>query len=171
MVYQRCRVGIEAEDSLLHIFDLESEKEVARHTLCSGKGKIISNKNHYRDREQQVADYEQAIRDLLGDDYGAQLCALLKRTSPKIYKDQLTGAKKILAGYQALPSELLTHLCQRPRLTVSSLRDYLAAYTRQPERLQQEAHARREKLKTGTGLSRYAELFPELNQEASHEFH
>ena len=58
MVYQRCRVGVQAEGSQWHVFDLESEEEITCHTLCAGKGKIIRNNNHYRDRAQQIADKE-----------------------------------------------------------------------------------------------------------------
>lgn len=170
MVYQRCRVGVQAEGSQLHIFDLESGEEIACHTLSTGKGQIVRNNNHYRDRAQQVADYERTICQRLGDNYGSQLCALLRRTSPKIYKDQLVGAKQVLAPYQVLPTELLEHLCQRPRLTATGLRDYLAAYTSQPERLHQDMQERASGEDDGA-LSRYADLMPELTQEASYELH
>lgn len=171
MAYQRCRVGVLAVAGRLHVLDLESGQEIAVHNQSVGKGQTITNKNHYRDRAQQAADYEQALRERLGDEYGTALCVLLKRTSPKIYKDQLAGAKQVLEPYSELSDELLSHLCQRPRLTVTALRDYLAAYTSQPERLQQDRQADTAPCTGTDGLARYAELFPELTQEASYELH
>lgn len=171
MAYQRCRVGVSADEGQLQIFDLESGEEIACHSLSTGKGQVIRNNNHYRDRAQQIVDYEQAIHQQLGAHFGAQLCALLKRTSPRIYKDQLAGAQQVLAPYQALPEPLLVHLCQRPRLTATGLRDYLAAYTSQPERLQRDAREEDAKPNAGAALSRYGELMPELTLEASYELH
>ena len=103
MVYQRCRVGVRAENTLLHIIDLETGEETAHHRICLEKGRVIRNTDHYRDRAQQISDYEQAIIEQLGADYGSRLCALLKATSPNIYKDQLAGAGRILGQHTSLP--------------------------------------------------------------------
>jgi hypothetical protein len=63
----------------------------------------------------------------------------LKASSPKIYKDQLLGAKQVIAThivqYGKINAELLERILTSPRLTASQLRDRLEAYQLHPERL------------------------------------
>lgn len=62
---------------------------------------------------------EQAIVGQLGDDLGLRLCARLKATSPRIYKDQLRGANQLPgrgagtapAGPRSRPAERLRLSC------------------------------------------------------------
>ena len=49
--------------------------------------------------QQRVEALEAALEQQLGDSASQRLCALLKTTSPKIYKDQLVGAKQIIAAH------------------------------------------------------------------------
>lgn len=135
-VYQRCRIGVSDTGGELLVTDLDSGKEITRHTLCLEKGVVIRNTDHYRDRARQVAEYEQAIVNRIGSDFGQQLCALLKLSSPKIYKDQLAGAGRILGKHTQVPDTVLQHVLLRPRLNVSGLRDYLEAYTENSDRLE-----------------------------------
>ena len=168
MAYQRCRVGVGEADGVLHIADLESGEEVAHHTVCLEKGRVIRNTDHYRDRAQQIRDYEGAIVESLGTDYGPRLCALLKATSPRIYKDQLAGARRILRHYEILPEGLMERVLQRARLTATGMRDYLEAYTSQPERLQVPPPHETPNTATGAALRRYGNLGA---VEVHHEFH
>ncbi|HSN23098.1 MAG TPA: hypothetical protein VLS45_02820, partial [Methylomicrobium sp.] len=66
------------------------------HVISLEKGQIIKNTHHYLDREQRVDALEAALEQQLGEIARQRLCALLKTTSPKIYKDQLVGAKQII---------------------------------------------------------------------------
>lgn len=166
MAYQRSRVEVREHGGQLFIHDLESKAEVARHGLCLEKGRVIRNTNHYRDRAQQISDYETIICEQIGADYGRRLCALLKATSPRIYKDQLAGARRIVRQHGALSNTLLEHLLDRPRLTATGLRDYLAAYANHEERLQTTETI--PTTATESTLRRYANLAIE---EVCHEFH
>lgn len=166
MAYQRCTVGVCDSEGQLQIKDLENGLEITCHTISLEKGIIIRNTDHYRDRAQQVSDYEHAIVGHIGDEYGNQLCALLKATSPKIYKDQLAGAGRILTQHTELPATVLDRLLSRPRLNATGLRDYLDAYAANSERLEvatvittSSADAR---------LACYADLTLQENQ---HELH
>ncbi len=137
--YQLSRVGVRREGSQLIISDLETDREIARHGLSQGKGEIIKNNHHYRDRSQQIADYEAIIQQRLGEAAGRALCALLKQTSPRIYKDQLAGLRSLLNRYE-MPPLLVQRLLDRPALTSRQIRDYLEAYAAHPERFEaQEA--------------------------------
>src|SRR3546814_15241018 len=61
---------------------------------------------------------------------GVQTCALpilLKRTSPRIYKDQLVAVRALLRDHQLADTVLVTDLSQRQELTASMLKRYLEA--------------------------------------------
>jgi len=95
-------VGVLEEDGQLVIGALDSGEVLAHHPLACGKGEVFKNTHHYRDRTQQIAALEAALVTLLGAPLGARLCALLKATSPAIYKDPLRGAQTVLAAQQPL---------------------------------------------------------------------
>ena len=69
-----------------------------------------------------------------GQATGTRLCALLKATSPRIYKDQLVALKGLLARHPELPQALWERLLDRPALTASQCRDYFEAYAADPGR-------------------------------------
>ncbi|MCB1720085.1 MAG: IS21 family transposase, partial [Candidatus Competibacteraceae bacterium] len=136
LVYQQARIGVQEQGTQLVLTALDSGQEIARHTLCLGQGQIIKNTDHYRDKQAPIIELESLIRQLLGEPAGEQLCALLKHTSPRIYKDQLRGLKSLLERY-GMPPALLRQLCDRSQLTTTQIRDYLLAYQTHPERLQE----------------------------------
>lgn len=170
MAYQRCRVGVKAEGDTLLIHDLDSSEPLARHALCPGKGQVIRNRDHYRDRSQQIGDYEVRVTARLGQHNGERLCALLRATSPKIYKDQLVGADQVLAGYETVPASVMDRVLDRSSLTATGLRDLLAAYTRHAERITVPLEAGKLSAPIGArpnpALQRYSELM-----EVRNEFH
>ncbi len=64
---------------------------------------------------------------------GGRLCALLKASVPKIDKDQLHGVQRLLSAQKTLDLALIEHLCEKPTLTATRLREYLDAYAAHPE--------------------------------------
>jgi transposase len=139
MAYQSANVGVSAQAGQLLIKDLANGKQIAEHVISLEKGQIIKNTHHYRDKQQQVETLEAALSLQLGDDDSQRLCALLKASSPKIYKDQLLGAKQVIAThtvhYGEINAGLLERILTSTRLTASQLRDRLEAYQLHPERL------------------------------------
>jgi len=139
MVYQGARVGVGNEKGQLLISDLETGELIAQHVIRIEKGQIIKNRDHYRDKAQRIENLEADILQCLGQAENSQaLCALLKATSPNIYKDQLVGAKQLLNAhikqYGEIDAPLLSRLIDTPRLTATGLRDRLAAYQQHPQR-------------------------------------
>ncbi len=139
MVYQNTRVGVVSREGQLLISDLATEEVIAEHHLCLEKGQVIKNTDHYRDKAQRIESLEADIQDLLAHTDSSQaLCQLLKATSPKIYKDQLAGAKQVLTAYcnqyGAIEQKLLAQLIDTSRLTATGLRERLTAYQQHPER-------------------------------------
>src|SRR5690606_13576345 len=95
MPYQCAAVGVREAAGELLISDLESGERIAVHALCTEKGRIVKNNNHYRDHAQRITELEAAIEAQLDEDVGRQLCRLLKRTAPRIYKDQLRAVRNL----------------------------------------------------------------------------
>ena len=117
----------------LKLFDLTTDEEIARHSLCTGKGKIIKNNHHYRDLTLRTETLEQELTELIAHPDSAQLLVLIKRSSPKIYKDQLVGLRQIFARLGVPTGPQLQRLCQRPRLTATQLESLLKAMQSAPQ--------------------------------------
>jgi len=136
MEYQETTVLVEEKDSELKIYDLHSKEEIASHALSERKGEQVINRNHYRDRQKVIEGFETEMIEILGDETALSLCALLKSTSPKIYRDQLTGLLKILRKYQKENMDLKAPfqiLIGREQLKVSFIKNFLSAFYIQKE--------------------------------------
>lgn len=127
MAWQQARVGVLESAGHIHISDLNTGELIASHALCSDKGKVVKNTHHYRDHAQRLSQLEQAIGALLGDETGQRLCHQLKRSEPKIYKDQLVAARDLLKRHAPVDPELISTLAERPGITAKRLRSYLEA--------------------------------------------
>jgi len=143
---------------------------VARKSLAIACARGIKNTDHYRNKQQQIIELEHLICQQLGEPAGEQLCALLKHTSPRIYKDQLRGLKSLLERY-AMPPALLAQLCDRAQLSTTQIRDYLLAYQAHPERWQVPPQSPvPSHLPSDQALTPYAALTPstEIEHDACH---
>jgi len=166
MIYQSARVGVKAETGQLIISDLETGDKIAEHLISIEKGKVIKNTDHYRDKAQRIKDLEGDLLLVLGDTEQSQaLCALLKATSPKIYKDQLLGAKQVVSAYckqyGVIEAEHLSRLINTPRLTATGLRERLLAFQQNPERnndAQTQQHTNDQVNRGNRSLAHYAAL-------------
>lgn len=167
MAWQQARVGILESGSQLHISDLNTGEVIASHALCSDKGKVIKNTHHYRDHAQRLNNLEADINDLIGSETGHRLCQQLKRSEPRIYKDQLVAARNLLKHHAPVDPELMATLAARPGMTATRLRSYLEAAQaatlreRQPEPLPEPKQA--------LDLSAYQRLGRSSGQGVTHE--
>ena len=130
MIYQSSTVMIREDGRKLMIYNLESGDMIAEHDICEGKGHIIKNTNHYRDHRKRIKDLEEDIAGIVGNELGQKLCTILKASSPKIYRDQFTGLIKVIKHHSDKQdiNNPLGLLAERPRLTVTFIRDYLEAF-------------------------------------------
>ena len=137
MKYQSCTVRIKQEGTALVISDIETLTVIATHNICERKGEIIKNNNHYRDYAKLISDKEKEIGHIIGSDNAEKICKIIKRTSPKIYKDQLAGLIKILKDHdEDNLTEAISALLEKPRLKVTFVRDFLDAfYSKRQSRL------------------------------------
>jgi len=130
MIYQSSTVMIRQDGTKLMIYNPESSDMIAEHDICEGKGHIIKNTNHYRDHRKRIKDLEEDIAGIVGNELGQKLCTILKASSPKIFRDQFTGLIKVIKQYSDKQDidNPLGLLAERPRLTVTFIRDYLEAF-------------------------------------------
>jgi hypothetical protein len=173
LAYQRSRGGVVESDGQLVISDPGSGAVIARHGLAPGKGAIVKNTHHDRDPAVAIADLEAAIEQRLGTASGQRLCALIKATEPKIYKDQLQGVKRLLGGYPALDPGLVAALCDKPAMSYTRLRAYLEAYSAHPERCGEPPPSAPSGAGTSASspLARYATIAAANAPEGTHDLH
>lgn len=169
MNWQQARVGVCEHDGQLIINDLESGEVIASHPVCESKGLMIKNRHHYRDHEQRIIDLEASIAESVGSQTATALCALLKRTSPRIYKDQLVAVRDLLCSHGGVDRAKIAELAQRSALTATTLKDYLEGW--QQARVRgREVHEQPFDISNGPpDLSAYARLGRLSGQEVIHE--
>jgi transposase len=174
MAYQSGRVNVLATaEGQLHIYAPCGGERIASHPLSQGKGEIVKNGDHYRDKAQQVAELEAEIEQALGE-AGRRLCEQLRRTEPQHYKDKLRGVKRHLARLGALPEAELAYLADKAGLKVSTLLDYVSAWEANPERFTQRTHAGVTNPASPQGcapLAAYGSLTRKEHEEATHGLH
>ncbi len=158
MAYQRSQVGVEEAGQQLYIVDLGSHERIACHALSGGKGEIIKNTDHYRDKQLRIEQLEQQLSTLIGEAFSSTLSRLLKDSMPRHHKDQLAGVVSLFKQYQPLAPDLLETLCQRPRLTATRVRDFLQAYQDSPQRLSEEQQGEQPEPMTSGQLAAYGAL-------------
>jgi transposase len=164
LVYQRAQVAVQVENGHLQITDLSTGQKIAEHTLRLEKGQIIKNTDHYRDKGQYIQQLEQDIHELLGQggDASQALCALLRQTSPKIYKDQLLGVKQILnqwlPRYGQVKDEALARILRRSQLTATGFRACLEAWQYHREQTASATTTDTQAAGPSTQLARYSAL-------------
>jgi hypothetical protein len=82
LAYQRATVAVLEEDGQLVICALDSGEVVARHPLACGKGAVLKNTHHDRDRVQQIAELEEDLLALRATPW-AHACAPCSRPPPQ----------------------------------------------------------------------------------------
>ena len=162
MAWQRQSVALREEGHQLVILTPDQSEELARHTLSTEKGTVVKKTHHYRDMALAVKELEEKVIARLGAEYGGALCHLLKTTSPKIYRDQLSGVLRIIKRLGMPDSAVLEPLCQRSTLTAKGLEEHLEAYQAGQPSIQEASP-----VMTGA-LGRYSHL---TEAGGAHAFH
>ncbi|MEN8250626.1 MAG: IS21 family transposase [Bacteroidota bacterium] len=159
MRWQRGQVTVSvSSDNELCIHDPKTGQKIASHVLHQGKGQIIKNNDHYRDKSQQISDLEQSIQQTLGKTTGQRLCLAIKNNDVRHYKDQLQGLKQQTDRLNKLPKNQLEHLLKKDTLKVSYILDYLNAWENNPQRVQNLGETPPKASEASTLLANYQAL-------------
>lgn len=102
---QNTIVYLQLQDDKLHLFDKETGKTLAIHSVCTDKGKLVRNTSHARDRTVSLQELEDKVKkevhaDSLIDEY----LESLHRDKSRYYRDNLTYIDK---HYDSFPTEIL----------------------------------------------------------------
>ncbi|EBN0225573.1 IS21 family transposase, partial [Salmonella enterica subsp. enterica serovar 4,[5],12:i:-] len=122
---------------------------------------------HYRDHAQRRQQLEQDIQVLVGDEaLSLALCDQLRRSLPKVYKDQLFAVRNLLSKHAPVERDMLLNLSQKPGLTARQIEAYLVAtqLASRRERLPEPVPEAPSEL----DLSAYRQLGRSTGQEVTH---
>ena len=136
MVFQRGAVRVRIDDEgQLCIHHGASGDVVAVHAISPGKGVVVKNGDHYRDKSQRREQLEATIVEAFGEALARRLCAQLALCEPNNYIDKLRGVNRHLERLKRLPRAMLETLAERPDgLRVRTLLEYVSAFEANPER-------------------------------------
>ena len=149
--WQRQTVWVRETDNHLIVLDV-TRQEIARHDIQAGKGAIVANRDHYRDKATTIRQLEAQIGEMMQPLDATDLFAVIKHTSPTIYKDQLAGIRQILRKrHEPVQQDELDWICNRPELTATQFRKLLAVAPEMMVRRKEQGIP----VHTG-GLDRYA---------------
>ncbi|WP_168927552.1 transposase, partial [Nitrincola alkalilacustris] len=168
LAWQQAQVGVMEQESQLIITDLNTREILAEHPLCLEKGRIIKNNHHYRDKEARVAQLVAEINQVLGDELGTSLCQQIKRTEPKIIKDQLVALKMLITHLEPVERTLLEQLSDRPGITAGKIKRYLEAERQARDKGREEDQHPVARPSSTVDLSAYQRLGHSSGQEVTH---
>jgi transposase len=117
-------VYVEVKESELIIRATPQGDILARHRLGLGKGELIKNRNHGRDRSKGIEAFkETVIRQLSNPEEAKQFIQEVGARYPRYMRDQLQVIQHTINQYRHVIDEALTH-CVRDHLwSANDLRD------------------------------------------------
>ena len=102
-------VFLEEKESRLLIYSHDTGKLIAEHEINPGKGRLVRNSSHKRDRESSLEALEEKIKSYIGS--SGQVIAYLsetRRRKPRYYRDSLNCIIQTMYRYpQAILNEAL----------------------------------------------------------------
>lgn len=123
--YYDCpEVVIQAENGELSVLTPQMEV-ICAHTLASGKGMLIQNQNHLRDRDSGLNQLQQELEEALehqADDF----LRSLRKEKPRYARDQFLMLRSLLERYGLDRLLDAIRFCRKLRLFSSNtVRDYI----------------------------------------------
>lgn len=110
-VDEQSRVFLNEENESLVIMDPEGVF-IARHVICAGKGTLITNKSHRRDRSSSTQQMREAVENLFND--REEIHVFLNRVQeayPRYMRDQLATLLECYDTYGATACQQALSLC------------------------------------------------------------
>ncbi|MCQ2011663.1 IS21 family transposase [Sporolactobacillus sp. STSJ-5] len=128
------KVFIELKESELIIKKQSQGEVLARHILSTGKGELIKNRQHARDRSKGIQAYKETIiRQFNDGDQAALFIQELSKRYPRYVRDQLQIIQYALHHFRQEMEQALT-ICIKDQLwSANDLRDVSQHLARQKE--------------------------------------
>ena len=123
-------VIIQAENGELRVFTAQMEP-ICSHTLASGKGLLIQNQNHRRDRDSGLNQLQQELEAAL-EHQADEYLRTLRQDKPRYARDQFLMLRSLLNQYGLDRLLDAIRFCHKLRLFSSNtVRDYLEHHEKQ----------------------------------------
>jgi transposase len=120
-------------DELIIRADLHGEV-LARHPLCHGKGELIKNNQHTRDRSKGIQAYkETVVRQFKDQEKAEQFVHEVGRRYPRYIRDQLQVIQKSITHFRSEVEEALAACVKDQLWSANDLRDIAQHLTRLKE--------------------------------------
>lgn len=120
-------------NELIIILPLENDNELARHKIPSGKGILLKNNNHTRDRSKNIANLIEEVSTLFPDNLAARtFFESIRIDKPRYIRDQLLVIKGTVQ--ESTPNIISKALdfCVKNRLnSATDFKDAIAHYTKE----------------------------------------
>lgn len=99
-------------------------KELAIHTLSAGKGQLVRNRNHSRDRSRGIKAYKETVMTLFHDRHSIEyFLEEVQKTHSRYMRDQLQSIQKTVQDYPAYYEQALKSCVERNLWSANHLRD------------------------------------------------
>lgn len=111
-------VGIQViENNILLIYDLETNQELAKHIINCGKGKLVKNSNHSRDRSKGIEKYIETVAELFScPAHARDWLEIIRKEKPRYIRDQLQAIQKNIANIDASVAKNALNYCLKHKL-------------------------------------------------------
>ena len=129
-LYQRKMVGVKLSGRNLYLFNLETNETITEHKIPAGKGKVVKNRNHYREYRKDILTLTKEAEELFSDiKMGKLLIERVKQDNPKIKRDQVKGLCKLHSKYQpTIWQDAIATLDKLPSLRVTLIASILETF-------------------------------------------
>ena len=110
-------------DGRLAVYDAETGKFVTDHEVCPGKGVLVRNSSHLRDRSSSLDELEREVSSLLPADASVgSFLSLLRAEKPRYYRDSLLLLRRRQGRYaRATLAEAFSSCLEHRVLNANSL--------------------------------------------------
>jgi len=117
-------VQIDAKNGILRILTVFGEP-ICEHIISNGRGMLIKNQSHGRNKEERIDQILASVDELLGYEVHNFLYHL-RREKPRYARDQLKLIENLCGKYGVEPTLKAINVCEELRLmSATHVRDYL----------------------------------------------
>ena len=122
-------------DEYLIIMHLENDEELARHKIPSGRGQLLKNNNHTRDRSKKIASLMKELIPMFPDDLAAStFFERIRADKPRYIRDQLLVIKKAIRGHSPNTINKALDFCTKNRLySATDFKDAITHYGKEQQ--------------------------------------
>lgn len=123
------------DNEYIIIMHLEKDEELARHKIPSGRGQLVKNKNHTRDRTKNIANLMEEVISMFPDSQAATVFfENIRADKPRYIRDQLSVIKKAVKEHNPDIISRALDFCSKNRLySATDFKDAITHYGKEQQ--------------------------------------